>query len=159
MQDVQAGIDYLKTQSFVKRNNRVGVAGFCGGGRLGLLFSTRSKDVKAVVSFYGAVDYRARKHKTDPAPNVLDVVKQIDVPVQGHYGMLDEVAPAADAKLFEKAMREQKTTVEMHYYEKAGHSFCNFTRPQGSDPGYDYAPEAAALAHTRMIQFLKRHLS
>ena len=159
VQDVQAGIDYLKGQSFVKRNERVGMAGFCGGGRLALLFPTRSRDVKAVVSFYGAVDYRARKHKTDPAPNVLDVVRQIDVPVQGHYGMLDEVAPAADAKLFEKAMREQKTPVEMYYYEKAGHSFCNFTRPQGSDPGYDYVPEAATVAHTRMVQFLKRHLS
>ena len=159
MQDVQAGIDYLKGQSFVKRNKRVGMVGFCGGGRLALFFPTRSKDVKAVVSFYGAVDYRARKHKTDPAPNVLDVVKQIDVPVQGHYGTLDEVAPALDAKLFEKAMREQKTPVEMYYYEKAGHSFCNFTRPQGSDPGYDYVPEAATVAHTRMVQFLKRHLS
>lgn len=159
VQDVQAGIDYLEGQPFVKRNKRVGMVGFCGGGRLALLFPTRSKDVKAVVSFYGAVDYRARKHKTDPAPNVLDVVKQIDVPVQGHYGMLDEVATAADAKLFEKAMREQKTPVEMYYYEKAGHSFCNFTRPQGSDPGYDYVPEAATVAHTRMVQFLKRHLS
>jgi dienelactone hydrolase len=73
--------------------------------------------------------------------------------------MLDEVALAADAKLFEKAMREQKTPVEMYYYEKAGHSFCNFNRPQGSDPGYDYVPEAANLAHSRMVEFLKRHFS
>jgi carboxymethylenebutenolidase len=159
MQDVQAGIDYLKGQSFVKRNKGVGMVGFCAGGRLALLFATRSKDVEAVVSFYGAVDYRSRKHKTDPAPNVLDVVDQIDVPVQGHYGMLDEVAPAVDAKLFEKAIRRRKTPVEMYYYEKAGHSFCNFTRPPGSDPGYDYVPEAATEAHTRMVQFLKRHLS
>ena len=159
MQDVQAGVDYLRGQSFVKRNQRVGMVGFCGGGRLALLFATRSKDLKAVVSFYGPVDYRARKHKTDPAPNVLDVASRIDVPVQGHYGMLDEVAPAADAKQFERAMREQKTHVEMYYYEKAGHSFCNFLRPQGSDPGYDYVPEAANLAHTRMVEYLKRHLS
>jgi len=159
MRDVQAGIDYLKEQSFVKHREQVGMVGFCGGGRLALLFPTQSKDVKAVVSLYGSVDYRARKHKTDPVPNVLDVVKQIDIPVQGHYGMLDEVAPATDAKLFEKAMREQKTPVEMYYYEKAGHSFCNFNRPQGSDPGYDYVHEAATLAHSRVVQFLKRHLS
>jgi carboxymethylenebutenolidase len=159
MRDVQAGVDYLKAQSFVKRKKRVGMVGFCGGGRLALLFPTQSKDVKAVVSFYGAVDYRARKHKTDPVPNILDVVKQINVPVQGHYGMLDEVAHASDAKLFEKAMREQKKPVQMYYYEKAGHSFCNFNRPSGSDPGYDYVPEAANLAHGRMVEFLKRHLS
>lgn len=158
MRDVQAGINYLK-ESFVKRQKQVGMVGFCAGGRLALLLPTQSKDVKAVVSLYGPVDYRARKHKTDPAPNVLDVVKQIKIPVQGHYGLLDEVALAADAKLFEKAMREQKTPVEMYYYEKAGHSFCNSNRPQGSDPGYDYVPEAATLAHSRMVEFLKRHLS
>jgi hypothetical protein len=56
-------------------------------------------------------------------------------------------------------MREQKTPVEMYYYEKAGHSFCNFNRPQGSDPGYDYVPEAANLAQSRMVEFLKRHFS
>jgi dienelactone hydrolase len=47
----------------------------------------------------------------------------------------------------------------MYYYEGAGHSFCNFLRPQGSDPGFDYNPAAAALAHQRMIQFLKKQLS
>jgi carboxymethylenebutenolidase len=159
LRDVQAGIDYLKGEPFVKSKERAGVVGFCGGGRLALLFATESNDVKAVVSFYGAVDYRARQHKTDPAPNVLDVVKRINVPVQGHYGMLDEVAPSSDAKLFENAMREQKTPVEMYYYGKAGHSFCNFNRPQGSDPGYDYVPEASTLAHSRTVKFLKRHLA
>lgn len=135
------------------------MVGFCGGGRLTLIFPTKSKAVKAVVSLYGPVDYRARRDKTDPAPNVLDVVKEIKVPVHGYYGLLDEVAFPADAKLFEKAMRAQKTLTEMYYYEKAGHSFCNFNRPAGSDPGYDYVPDAANLAHKRMAAFLKRHLS
>jgi dienelactone hydrolase len=40
-----------------------------------------------------------------------------------------------------------------------GHSFCNFNRPQGSDLGYDYVPDASTQAHSRMVQFLKRHLS
>lgn len=79
--------------------------------------------------------------------------------MQGHYGLLDKVAFAEDAKLFETKMRAQKIPVEMFYYEGAGHSFCNFLRPQGSDPGFDYNPEAAALAHSRMIQFLKNNLS
>ena len=65
---------------------------------MALLFAAQSKDVKAVVSFYGPVDYRTRTHKSDPAPNVLDVVKRIHVAVQGHYGILDEVALTADAK-------------------------------------------------------------
>jgi len=158
MQDLQAGINYLKEQSFAKRE-RVGVVGFCGGGRLAYLFSTQSKDVRALISLYGPVVYHINNPKTDPVPNVLEMVNQIKVPVQGHYGLLDKVALAEDAKLFEKEMRARKTPVEMYYYERAGHSFCNFTRPQGSDPGFDYNPEAATLAHSRMIKFLKHHLS
>ena len=158
MQDLQAGMKYLREQSFTKRE-RVGVVGFCAGGRLAFLFSTQSADVKALISFYGPVVYHINNPKADRVPNVLEIVNRIKVPVQGHYGLLDKVALAEDAKLFEKKLRAQKTPVEMYYYEGAGHSFCNFLRPQGSDPGFDYEPEAAALAHSRMIQFLKHHLS
>jgi len=158
MQDLQAGMNYLREQSFTRRE-RVGVAGFCGGGRLAFLFSTQSADVKALISFYGPVVYHMNNPKADPVPNVLEIVNRIKVPVQGHYGLLDKVALAEDAKLFEKKLRAQKTSVAMYYYEGAGHSFCNFLRPQGSDPGFDYDPEAAALAHRRMVQFLKHHLS
>jgi carboxymethylenebutenolidase len=158
MQDLQAGISYLREQSFTKREH-VGVAGFCGGGRLAFLFSTQSADVRALISFYGPVVYHINNPKADPVPDVLEIVNRIKVPVQGHYGLLDKVALAEDAKLFEEKMRAQKTPVEMYYYEGAGHSFCNFLRPQGSDPGFDYNPEAATLAHSRMIQFLKHHLS
>jgi carboxymethylenebutenolidase len=158
MQDLQAGINYLKQQPFSK-GRRGGVVGFCGGGRLAYFFSTHSADVKAVIALYGPVIYHINNPKADPVPQVLEIAQQIKVPVQGHYGLLDKVALPEDAKLFEKKLRAQKTPVEMYYYEKAGHSFCNFTRPPGSDPGYDYVPEAATLAHARMVQFLKHHLS
>jgi carboxymethylenebutenolidase len=158
MQDLQAGIDHLREQSFTKRD-RVGMVGFCGGGRLAFLFSTHSANIKALISFYGPVIYHINNPKADPVPDVVDIVNRIKVPVQGHYGLLDKVASADDAKLFEKKMRAQKRPVEMYYYEGAGHSFCNFLRPQGSDPGFDYNSEAATLAHSRMLQFLKKHLS
>src|SRR4030095_6494510 len=122
-------------QSFTKRE-RVGVVGFCGGGRLALLFSTQSADVKAGISLYGSVVYHMNNQKADPVPNVLEIADRIKVPVQGHYGSLDKVALAEDAKQFEKKLRAQKTPVEMYYYEGAGHSFCNFLRPPGSDPGF-----------------------
>lgn len=158
MQDLDAGISYLREQPFTKRE-RVGMVGFCGGGRVGYLFSTQSKDIKAMISLYGPVVYHTNNPKADPVPDVLTIANEIKPPVQGHYGLLDQVAMADDAKLLEKEMRRVKKPVEMYYYEGAGHSFCNFTRPQGSDPGYDYNPDAATLAHKRMIKFLKHHLS
>lgn len=156
IRNLQSAIEYLKGQPFTK-GERVSMLGFCGGGRLALLFASQSKEVDSVISFYGAVLYHDRKHKSDPIPDVMDVVKKIKVPVQGHYGVLDVVAPVADAKLLEQALRAQGTSVEMYYYEGAGHRFYNFTVPPGSDPGYDYNPKAAALAHKRMVAFLRKY--
>lgn len=156
IRNLQSAIEYLKGQHFTK-GERISMLGFCGGGRLALLFASQSKEVASVISFYGAALYHDRKHKSDPIPDVMDVVKEIKVPVQGHYGMLDVVAPVADAKLLEQALRAQGTPVEMYYYEGAGHRFYNFTVPPGSDPGYDYNPNAAALAHKRTVAFLRKY--
>jgi len=156
IRNLQSAIGYLERERLMK-GERVSMLGFCGGARLALLFASQSKEVASVISYYGAVLYHNRKHQSDPIPDVMDVVEQIKVPVQGHYGMLDVVAPVADAKLFEKALQAQGTPVEMYYYEGAGHRFYNFTVPPGSDPGYDYNPSAAALAHKRMVAFLRKY--
>lgn len=155
--DILAGIDYLKAHPFVIPGG-VGLVGFCGGGRICLVLATQSRDVIGVISFYGPVLYGRFKHATDPPPDVMDVVKEIRVPVQGHYGLDDPVAPAADARLFEQALRAQKTPVEMFYYEGAGHAFYDYTRlaSEQRGKGFGYNEAAARLAHSRMLKFLKR---
>src|SRR6516162_9722542 len=54
LQDIQVGADYLKTQPFVKPG-RLGVLGFCFGGRMALLFGARSREIDAVVAFHPGV--------------------------------------------------------------------------------------------------------
>jgi carboxymethylenebutenolidase len=157
MSDLEAGLAHLASLEFV-RKGRAAMIGFCGGGRLALLFASESPALAAVVSFYGPVVYRMNQHPTDPVPNVVDVVPRIGAAVQGHYGLLDTVAPADDARHFERAMKAAGKRVEMYYYARAGHRFYNLTVPEGSDPGFDYNAEAAALAHRRMARFLKARL-
>ncbi len=154
MGDLEAGLSHLASLRFVRRG-KAAMMGFCGGGRLALLFATQSPELAAVVSFYGPVVYHVNRHPTDPVPDVLDVVPRIRAAVQGHYGLLDTVALPADARQFEKAMRAEHKRAEMHYYAGAGHRFYNFTVPEGSDPGFDFNAAAAALAHRRMIRFLR----
>ena len=155
-QDSLAAIEYMKAQAFAKSKG-VGMVGFCGGGRKALILSTQNKDIKAVVSFYGAVRFTRRNEK-DPMPDVMDVVKEIKVPVQGHYGTLDKVAPVEDAKKFEQALKTQGTPVEMFYYEGAGHGFFDDSWQPEQNGAFGYNPAAAQLAHTRMVKFLKRKL-
>ncbi|MFL5243814.1 MAG: dienelactone hydrolase family protein [Gemmataceae bacterium] len=152
-QDALAAIKYMKAQPFTKPGG-VGWVGFCGGGRKGLVLSTQCKDIKAVVSFYGSVRFTGTNAK-DPMADVMDVVDQIKVPVQGHYGLLDKVAPAPDAKAFERKLKAQKTPVEMYYYDKAGHGFYDFSWRIEQDGAFGYNAEAAKSARERTVKFLK----
>lgn len=151
LQDAQAAINYLKSQSYVKRKG-VGLVGFCGGGCQSVLLSTQSKDISAVVAFYAPpVLLEQYQAPNDRRPDLMDVVRQISVPIQGHYGTADAAVPVADVRRFEEALRKQKTPVEFFYYEGANHAFCDYTRRS-------YNAAAATLAKRRMLEFLKRQL-
>ncbi|HEY5884919.1 MAG TPA: dienelactone hydrolase family protein [Pyrinomonadaceae bacterium] len=151
LQDAQAAINYLKSLSYVKRKG-VGLVGFCGGGCQSVLLSTQSKDVSAVVAFYAPpVLLEQYQHPNDRRPDLMEVVGQISVPIQGHYGTADAAVPVEDVRRFEQALRKQKTPVEFYYYDGANHAFCDYTRRS-------YNAEAARLAKGRMLEFLKRQL-
>jgi len=151
LQDAQAAINYLKSLSYVKRKG-VGLVGFCGGGCQSVLLSTQSKDIDAVVAFYTPpVLLEQYQAPNDRRPDLMNIVGQISVPIQGHYGTADPAVPVADVRRFEEALRKQNTPVEFFYYEGANHAFCDYTRRS-------YNPEAATLAKSRMMDFLKRQL-
>jgi carboxymethylenebutenolidase len=149
--DTQAGVDFLKTQPFVKKGKQ-GVMGFCFGGRNALLFAARSQDIGAVAPFYGPVVPLpgVTREERPKQPLDADVVKQIRVPVQGHYGTKDKNVGLAEVKQFEQALRAQGTPVEIHTYE-AEHGFFAYNRPT-------YRADDARLARGRMLAFFKKHL-
>jgi len=149
LQDAQAAIDYLKGQPFVKRRKRVGVVGFCGGGLQALWLATKSKDIKAIVTLYTpAGNSEQYQDPHDPKRTLLEMVKQIKVPIQAHYGAADSSTPVEDVRKFEQALRAQGTPIETFFYEGAKHAFCNYERPN-----YDAA--ACTLAFRRTLEFLK----
>jgi carboxymethylenebutenolidase len=144
--DVQAGIDYLKKQSFVKRK-LVGITGFCFGGRIAIMFAAKSKEVDAVVPFYGTL--RLPPEANRPV-GPFDVVSKIKAPVQGHYALKDAGIEQADVKKFFETLQKQGTKTELYNYE-AEHGFFAYTRPV-------YNADAAKLAQSRMLRFFEKHL-
>jgi carboxymethylenebutenolidase len=145
VRNIRSGIDYVRARPFANPGS-VGIMGFCGGGWQALLCVAQTKGIAAVVPFYAPVSLRLPGRKTP-----MDVVKELKIPVQGHYGTKDKGIPLADVKKFEEALRGQGTPVEIFTYE-AGHGFFAYNRDEA------YQPEAAKLAWNRTLKFLKEHL-
>jgi carboxymethylenebutenolidase len=138
LDDVQAGVSYLRTQSFVSAGG-MGVVGFCRGGREAMLFGARSRDIDAVVPFH-------------PAPmKEQELVRLKKVPVQIHHGTADESVAVTETQKTERMLKAQGTPVEVFLYEGANHGFLAYTRQF-------YKPDAAKLAWTRAAKFLHRYL-
>lgn len=155
IEHARAGLHYLLDQPFV-RGERAAFVGFCGGARTAFEAAAQGLPLACIVSFYGAPITRSGGPL--PTRDAATFVNDIHVPVQGHYGMLDEVAPPDDARPFFETLERTQPRSELFIYENAGHRFYNMTVAPGSDPGFDFVPDAASTAHRRMVRFLRRAL-
>ena len=138
LDDIQAGVSYLRIQPFVSSGG-IGVIGFCRGGREAMLFGVRCREIDAVVAFH-------------PAPmKEQEVIRLKKVPVQIHHGTADEAVAVTETQKTEKMLKAQGTPVEVFLYAGANHGFLAYTRPY-------YKPDAAKLAWTRAMQYLHKYL-
>jgi carboxymethylenebutenolidase len=135
--DTNAGLDYLRAQPFVKPGG-FGAVGFCYGGRLAMMLASRSREIDAVVSYH-------------PGPTSAVDVARLNAPVQIHQGTADRNVPVEQIKQLEKLLRDQKTPVEVFWYDGADHGFLAYTRPY-------YRPNYAKDSWDRTILFLDKHL-
>lgn len=135
--DINAGIDFLRTQPFVKTGG-FGAVGFCYGGRLAMMLGSRSREIDVVVPYH-------------PGPTTETDVARLTVPVQIHQGTADRNVPVQQIKDLEQLLRGQKTPVEVFWYDGADHGFLAYTRPY-------YRPNYAKDSWDRTIGFLTKHL-
>ena len=105
---------------------RLGVTGFCRGGRAVWLYAAHSDALKAAVAWYGPVG----GERTGIQPQTaLDIAGELHCPLLGLYGAKDQgIAPADVAAAAAKA-RAAGATVEIMEYPDAGHAFHADYRP------------------------------
>lgn len=131
-----AALDFLAAHP--RSNGRVGAVGFCwGGGQVGALAVAEPR-LSAGIVYYG---------RQPPS----DRVAEIEAPLLLHYAGLDERINAGIPD-FEAALQEAGKAYVLHMYENTNHAFANDTNAARHDP------EAAALAFSRSIAFLREHL-
>jgi carboxymethylenebutenolidase len=144
--DINAAIGFLKNHRQVDAG-RLGVVGFCMGGRLVYLMSAASKDLRAGVMFYGG----GTMVPFGEGPSPFDRTREIGCPIQGHFGAEDQNPSPQDMRKLDAELTKWGKPHEFHTYAGAAHAFAN----AGSN---NYRPHAAALSWPKATEFFSRHL-
>lgn len=134
-EDFVAAAGFLKTRADC--NGKVGVVGFCYGGGMAHILSTRLPDLNAAVSFYG-------NH-----PAAADAVK-VKAPLLIHFAGTDERINAS-WPAYEAALKAAGVAYTAHQYAGTQHGFNNDTTPR-----FDEAN--AKVAWDRTLAFFKKTL-
>jgi carboxymethylenebutenolidase len=91
--DVNATIEHLKSHPAVD-SARIGIVGFCMGGRAVYLMSAVNADLKAGVMYYGSDPFNA----WGDGPSPFERTAQIHCPIMGHFGDDDKNPSPADMR-------------------------------------------------------------
>ena len=144
LRDIGAGVAFLRGTAFTQPGG-IALVGFCGGGWNALLVAAQSRDVSAVVAFYAPVVLSDSSRRS-----AFDVHRYITVPVQYHRATEDPSIQPADVDRFAEGLRVQRTPIEVFTYQ-ARHGFVATNRTGIFDP------QAAELAWSRVVPFLRTH--
>ena len=146
VQDVNAAIEHLKTLSEV-RSDRIGITGFCMGGRVAYLLATHNPDLRAAVAFYAG--NIMTPWGEGPAP--FDRTDKIGCPLMGLFGEDDQNPNPADVAKLDAELNRLGKAHEFHSYPGAGHAFMSEGRPS-------YRQQAAEDAWPKCVGWFDRYL-
>lgn len=149
--DAQVAADLDACVAWAKANggdiDRLGITGFCRGGRTVWLYAAGQPRLKAAVAWYGPLD-GAPSANTPSWP--LDVAAELKAPVLGLYGAQDQGIPQSDVEAMRAAIAKAGGKSEIRVYPDAGHAFHADYRPS-------YRKEAAEDGWKRMLEWFKSH--
>jgi carboxymethylenebutenolidase len=147
--DVAGAAEYLR--SLPSSNGKVGVIGYCSGGRQSVLAAC-NVDLDAAVDCYGAfVTGQPPEGFPLKITNLVDQLPNLRCPLLGLFGNDDQHPSPEQVDELDRILDEQGKPHEFHRYDGAGHAFFNTDRPA-------YRPETAADGWERVAAFYKTHL-
>lgn len=137
-QDLDAVYAWIEAQPNAAAD-RVGVLGFCYGGRASLNYSLHNDQLAATVIFYGSP-------VTDP-----EVLRSLPGPVLGIFGGADNSIPLEDVDAFETALNQASIPNEITVYDGQPHAFV-------TDMEAIRLGGAQGQAWAQMLEFLEKNL-
>jgi carboxymethylenebutenolidase len=126
---------------------KLGITGFCWGGRQVWLYCAHNPKVKAGVAWYGPL----QRPKSEMTPmNPIDVAPQLKVPVLGLYGGADDGIPMTQIQAMQDALKAAGNPSEIVVYPDTPHGF-------NADYRASYRPEQAKDGWKRLLAWFRDH--
>ncbi len=144
MSDLDATVDWIKSSG---RGDaaRLGITGFCWGGRIVWMYTAHSSQVKAGVAWYGRLVGQVSEF-TPSHP--VDIAAQLHAPVLGLYGAADSGIPNATVEQMRTALQAAESPSEIILYPETPHGF-------HADYRASYRQEPAQDGWQRLLAWFK----
>jgi len=126
---------------------KLGITGFCWGGRIVWLYAAHNPQLKAGVAWYGRLVGRANELQPK---HPIDVAASLKAPVLGLYGKDDSGIPLDTVEQMRKALKAQASPSEIIVYANTPHGFHADYRPS-------YRKEQAEDGWKRLREWFKEH--
>ncbi|RFB80303.1 dienelactone hydrolase family protein [Methylovirgula sp. 4M-Z18] len=122
--DLDSSVRFAKEEG--ADTDRLGVTGFCWGGRIVWLYAAHNAALKAAVAWYG----RVAGNTTSLQPkNPIDIAADLHAPVLGLYGGADQSIPVETLDAMKKAADAAGKKTEFVVYPDTPHAFNADYRP------------------------------
>lgn len=150
MGDVQAAVDYVRALPYA--NGKVGVIGYCSGGRQAYLAGCKLRGIDAVIACYGGGVVAKPEELNERQPVApIDFTKDMKPPILALFGIEDTRPSPADAAITEAALKQHGKTHEIVIYPNAGHAFFAVDRQQ-------YRVQAALDGWKKVFEWFGKYL-
>jgi carboxymethylenebutenolidase len=150
MTDLDATVAYAKATGKGDAK-KLGITGFCWGGRIVWLYAAHNPALDAGVAWYGRLVGRPGQPASPLTPKQpVDVAADLKAPVLGLYGAKDRGIPLESIEQMREALKKSKTKSEIVVYPDADHGFHADYRPS-------YNKQAAEDGWQRLQSWFKKH--
>jgi carboxymethylenebutenolidase len=148
MSDLDAAVVYAESTGKAD-TVRLGVTGFCWGGRITWTYCAHNPKVRAGVAWYGRLVAPARAPLQPAYP--VELAPHLKAPVLGLYGGADASIPVEHVEQMRVALKAANDSVSnIVVYDGAPHAFCADYRP-------NYRKEAAEDGWNRMREWFTKY--
>ena len=147
--DLQGALNHVR--GLPDATGKVGIIGFCSGGRVAYMAGC-NLDLNAAVDCWGGnvIPTPDRINENQPTP-VIEMTPGMRCPILGLFGNDDANPDVEQVNAIEAELRKHGKDYEFHRYDGAGHAFFNWA-------GASHRPQQAADGWEKVFDFYERHL-